>query len=198
MLTPELYRYITLKKDPVIFFMSRFAPPDAVHFEIAQIGQTFFSELDNVTFRSVYATVGDRCFYRYADQKVKREAVFSQITRCQDSEGTSLFRVISVDELSIEHVDELFSQIQFDNLPNYPDYFLERLRAYCEAPSDEKILTDSLLLAEMISVFGSENLSLKPADLIVLYLTEMQTSDILWMKQAVKKGIRTVVLSSKH
>ena len=198
MLNPELYRYITLKKDPVIFFMSLFSPPEEVHYEIAQIGQTFFNELDNVTFRSVYVTVGDRCFYRYADQDVKREAVFSPMTRFQDSIVTSLVRVISVDELSIEHVDELFAQIQFDNLPNYPDYYLERFRAYFETPSDERISTDGMLLAQMISVFGSRKLDLKPADLVVLYLTEIHTSDILWMKHAVKKGIRTLVLSPKH
>jgi len=195
MLTPDLYRYITLKKEPVIFFMSRFAPTPEAQDQIALVGQTFFNEFGAATFRSVYATVGDICFYRSASNTINREAIVTSRNWTKNKDLSDCSRLIFAEDLSKEHIEELFMQVQLDAIKTNREYFVERLINYCVSPVEEKIETDGIIMAELISVFGSEIFNIKPADLVVLYLSEMKATDILWMNQLVKKGIRTLILS---
>ncbi|MFN6013163.1 MAG: hypothetical protein ACK47F_00555 [Flavobacteriales bacterium] len=196
MLTPELYRYLTLKKEPVVFFNSMVAPPTEVYDVIEKLGKSFFSELPDVTYRSVYGVTGDSVFYRTAGEKITREAIAPSRLWVKNQDLSQCGRTIFTEDLPKEVVTELFSRVQPVTLPNYPGYAEKRFTEYCELPRDEKTDTDGLYLGALISVFGSEYLDIKPADLVVLYLTETVVNDFNWYPLALEKGIRTLVIYS--
>lgn len=196
MLTPELYRHLTLKKDPIVFFHAMFASPESAYNEIEKLGKSFFSELPGITYRSVYGVNGDSVFYRSADNKLRREAIVPSRRWVKDTDLSRCQKKIFMEDLPKEVVTELLSRVQPGKLPNYAGYTEKRFTDYCEMTIDEKTDTDGLILATLISVFGSAPLNIKAADLIVLYLTDTDAKGISWYRLAVEKDIRTLIIHS--
>ena len=196
MLTPELYRHLTLKKNPVVFFQAKFAPPESAYDKIEKLGKSFFRELPDVTYRSVYGVSGDCLFYRSGEDQIKREAIAPSRRWVRNMDLSGCSETIYAEDLSKDVVRDLFSRVKPGHLPNNPDYFEERLTDYCELPVDEKRDTDGMSLAELISVFGSEPLNIRPANLIVLFLTDMNAIDITWYRAVIEKDIRILVMHS--
>jgi hypothetical protein len=183
-----------LNKESIVFFMSRYAPSTDAYEAIERIGRTLFKEFPEGTFRSTYSTLGDYYFYKHAYQNLKREAFISPLSKLGDLDLASV-ELFCIDDFGTELVDELSESIQFDFLPNYPGYFNDRIEAYFSSKAIDKIETDGVVIAEMIAAFGSKTLNLRPADLIILYLTELHPTDILWLKNAIISGVPLMVVS---
>jgi hypothetical protein len=161
-----------------------------------QIGRSFFGELKNATFRASYGTFSDSQFCRSASEDIMREAIVSSRSWIEGKDHIDCRKILYAEDFSKEVIDDLFSRVKFNNLPNYPGYLKQRLTEYIDAQEDARIETDGLILAELVSVFGSELLHVKPADLIVLFLSEISTQDIIWYRVAVEMGIRTIVVTA--
>lgn len=198
MLTPELYRYLTLKKNPVIYFHAKFVPPTDAYDKIERNAKAFFSELPSAKYRSSFGTKGDKIFYRNADQNLNREAIVPSRKWVKNFDLSGCQNVIYVEDLKVNVVEDLFNHLKFENLPNYPDFYLKRFLEYCNNSEEEKNELDGMFLSELISVFGNETIKIEPADLVVLYLTDLTEADILWMSQVHRYGIRTLVLSDSQ
>jgi hypothetical protein len=195
MLTPELYRYIILKKEPVIFFLAQSAPPREMYEEIEKIGKTFLSEFKNATYRSVYGVQADSIFYRTADDNIKREVITSSRFWVRDKDLSKCQKVMYAEDFGVEFVEELFAKIDYNKtMPNWPEYYEQRYKDYYDERHDRSIDLDGLSLAEMMSVFGSELHDVKPADLIILYMFDILPSDFRWMKEVSKRQIPTLVI----
>ena len=195
MLTPEIFRYLSQKKDPVIFFLAKFAPPEEMYEEIEKIGKSFLSEFKKATYRSVYGVHADSVFYRTADVNTKREVITSSRFWVQDKDLSGCQKVMYAEDFGVGFVEELFAKIDYNKtMPNWPEYYEQRFKEYYDERNDRSIDLGGLSLAEMMSVFGSDLLDVRPADLIILYLFDIFPNDFNWMKEVAKRQIPTLVI----
>jgi hypothetical protein len=196
MLTPEIFRYLSIKKDPVIVLLSKYTKDKETY---NQIGKSFFQEFKNATYRSVYGYNQDSEFYISADENIKREAILQSRFMSKDQDTSKCQPIFYAEDFGVKVIEELFTRIKIESLPNYPGYFERRYKEFYDERNDDE-RRDSLTgmyIADIISIFGSPLLNIAPADLVVLFLSELSPRDFIWYPVALKKDIRFIVQYEK-
>jgi hypothetical protein len=196
MLTPEIFRYLSIKKDPVIVLLSKYTKAKETY---NQIGKSFFQEFKNATYRSVYGYNQDSEFYTSADENIKREAILQSRFMSKDQDTSKCQPIFYAEDFGVNVIEELFSRVNLETLPNYPGYFERHFKDFYDERNDI-YRPDSLTgmyIADLISIFGSPLLNISPADLVVLFLSEGSPRDFNWYPVALKMDVRVIVQYAK-
>ena len=137
MLITEIFREISLKKDPVILLLSKLTPPKETYDQMDQIGRSFFQGFKNVTYRSVYGYNSDREFYTSAHESIKREAIVQSRYWLKNQDTSRCQTIFYTEDFGVDVIEELFARVKLETLPNYPDYFESRFKGYYDERNDD-------------------------------------------------------------
>lgn len=199
MLITEIFREISLKKDPVILLLSKLTPPKETYDQMDQIGRSFFQGFKNATYRSVYGYNSDREFYTSAHESIKREVIVQSRYWLKNQDTSRCQTIFYAGDFGVDVIEVLFARVKLETLPNYPGYFESRFKGYYDERNDDhrSFDMDGMYIADLISIFGSPALNLPPADLIVIFLSEGDHLDFQWYRVLIEMDIRVIFQYAK-